>query len=374
MSHREYVEADLLQAIAALYDAAVEPSLWPRVLDICREFVGGSSAAIFAKDVTGTRRQLVHVDGRLDPAFTRLYFAELAPIDPSNPAQVYAPIEQGVITSQKLDPREFSQTRFAAEWAAPQGIVDIGFTALERRGDWAALFGVFRHERDGLGDAAMAQRISALAPHLRRAISIANVVGDIAQETYALRQAIDRLTIAVVLVDADGRIVHANQAGALMIGLVKADSSPALGFVRLDRSLGRQLAMLGSQVSSTTFLETSSGERLIAHALPLNAGNRFFTDLGSRDAAAAIFLQPTRFELPTAFESLAEEFQLTPAELRVAVATVVHGKVADLAENLGISEATAKTHLSRIFAKTDTKRQADIVKLIAAFKSPLIAS
>jgi DNA-binding CsgD family transcriptional regulator len=42
-----------------------------------------------------------------------------------------------------------------------------------------------------------------------------------------------------------------------------------------------------------------------------------------------------------------------------------------VAENLGVSEATVKTHLSRIFSKTDSRRQADIVKLVAAFRSPL---
>jgi DNA-binding CsgD family transcriptional regulator len=30
-----------------------------------------------------------------------------------------------------------------------------------------------------------------------------------------------------------------------------------------------------------------------------------------------------------------------------------------------------KTHLSRLFEKTGTKRQADLVKLVAAFMSPL---
>jgi DNA-binding CsgD family transcriptional regulator len=30
-----------------------------------------------------------------------------------------------------------------------------------------------------------------------------------------------------------------------------------------------------------------------------------------------------------------------------------------------------KTHLGRIFTKTDTRRQADLVKLVAAFSSPV---
>jgi DNA-binding CsgD family transcriptional regulator len=36
-------------------------------------------------------------------------------------------------------------------------------------------------------------------------------------------------------------------------------------------------------------------------------------------------------------------------------------------ETLGISEATAKTHLHHVFEKTGTSRQADLVKLVAGY-------
>ena len=47
-------------------------------------------------------------------------------------------------------------------------------------------------------------------------------------------------------------------------------------------------------------------------------------------------------------------------------------KVPEVAEELGIGEATVKTHLHRLFAKTETTRQAELVKLVAAFSNPLV--
>ena len=44
----------------------------------------------------------------------------------------------------------------------------------------------------------------------------------------------------------------------------------------------------------------------------------------------------------------------------------------ETAEALGIGEATVKTHLHRLFGKTGTSRQADLVKLVAGFSSPLV--
>jgi DNA-binding CsgD family transcriptional regulator/PAS domain-containing protein len=362
-----------LQIITAIYDAAVTSELWPGALESCREFTGGTSAAIFAKDVTGNRRQLFHIDGRLDLEQTRVYFSRLAPIDPSNTVQVYAELEEGVITSQKLNPEDFAQSRFAVEWAAPQGIVDVGFATLERRGDWAALFGVFRTERDGLGDEVMRQRLSLLAPHVRRAVNIAGIIGQANRTADTFRGMIDGLATAVLLIDAEGRLVHANHAGEALLGQRGASTSSLHGKLRLDRGAMRQLLQHAPLSQGSTFLETTSGERLVVHILPLTGGARTFAGLGG-DPVAAVFVQPAQFDPPSIPESLARAFDLTPAELRVALSTLRHDKVADVADNLGVSEATVKTHLSHIFSKTDTKRQADIVKLVAAFKSPLAGS
>ena len=55
---------------------------------------------------------------------------------------------------------------------------------------------------------------------------------------------------------------------------------------------------------------------------------------------------------------------------RLAVVQV--GGVPEVADALGIGEATVKTHLHRLFGKTDIKRQSDLVKLVAGFSSPFV--
>src|SRR5258706_1912667 len=60
-----------------------------------------------------------------------------------------------------------------------------------------------------------------------------------------------------------------------------------------------------------------------------------------------------------------ELYQLTPGELRVLFGIVEIGGVPEVANALGISQTTAKTHLQHVFEKTGTNRQADLVKLVA---------
>jgi DNA-binding CsgD family transcriptional regulator len=64
-------------------------------------------------------------------------------------------------------------------------------------------------------------------------------------------------------------------------------------------------------------------------------------------------------------------YKLTPAELRVLLAIVDVGGVPEVAAALGVAVTTVKTHLNRLFEKTGVGRQADLVKLVAGFSTPL---
>jgi DNA-binding CsgD family transcriptional regulator len=117
-------------------------------------------------------------------------------------------------------------------------------------------------------------------------------------------------------------------------------------------------------------LTARTGERYVAHVLPLTSGARRKAGV-SYSAAAAIFVRKAMLDLPSPPEAVADEFKLTPAEVRVMFAIVEIGGVPEVAPVLGISEQTVKTHLHRIYEKTATKRQADLVKLVASYSAKL---
>jgi len=43
-----------------------------------------------------------------------------------------------------------------------------------------------------------------------------------------------------------------------------------------------------------------------------------------------------------------------------------------VAETLGVSITTVKSHLGSLFEKTSATRQVDLVKMVAAFSNPLL--
>jgi DNA-binding CsgD family transcriptional regulator len=61
-------------------------------------------------------------------------------------------------------------------------------------------------------------------------------------------------------------------------------------------------------------------------------------------------------------EQLVDRYGLTFAEASLAMRLVQGESIAEAAAALGITEHTARTHLKRVFAKTGTMRQAELVR------------
>jgi DNA-binding CsgD family transcriptional regulator len=68
---------------------------------------------------------------------------------------------------------------------------------------------------------------------------------------------------------------------------------------------------------------------------------------------------------------MGKTFKVSPTELRVLRAIVEVGGVPQVAAALGVADTTIKTHLGRLFEKTGANRQADLVKLVAGYATPL---
>jgi DNA-binding CsgD family transcriptional regulator len=162
-----------------------------------------------------------------------------------------------------------------------------------------------------------------------------------------------------VLRDAGGRLVacEAHAATALSEIIAMAGSGEAAAGTR----------------PIAVPLSTRDSNHYVAHVLPLACGAR--RRAGACYAAvAALFVQKAVLATPSPPEVIARLYNLTRSELRVLLVIVDVGGVPETARALGVAEATVKTHLHRVFGKTGACRQADLVKLVAGFCSPLFAS
>jgi DNA-binding CsgD family transcriptional regulator len=218
-----------------------------------------------------------------------------------------------------------------------------------------------------------------VAPHVQRAAAIGSAIELKTAATASFAEILDGLSAGVFLTDGDGRIVHMNGAGRAILakgeGVHAAGGRLAAHHPEARKALGALLAGAGTSSQGVggndIALPTRNGEHYAAHLLPLTSGNR--RELGApRRAVAALFVHKASLAPPSEAECIARHHRLTPTELRVLLAIVEAGSVPLAAQALGVAESTVKTHLSNLYGKTGTSRQADLVKLVAGYASPLL--
>ncbi|HET7716678.1 MAG TPA: helix-turn-helix transcriptional regulator [Bauldia sp.] len=366
--------------IGGLYDAALEPARWEAALGLARDFVGGTAAAIYSRDILGASFAVHHEDQRLDPHYKQLYFEKYHRLDPMTVGQAMSTVDNPFASTDIIDPGELSTTRIYQEWIRPQGFVDFINISLEKSAKAVILFGIFRHQRDGMVDDDSRRRMALIGPHLKRAAMIGTSFADTTAENAALADTLDGLSTALFLVKGNGHIVHANTSGHEMLAAATAVSVVRGQLMSRDHAANRVLqeaiaaaadgdGAVGGRAAAL-ILSSHDGQLHLAHLMPLTCGAR--REAGhAYGAAAAIFVRKVAVDIQSTPEVIARHYRLTPSELRVLFGIVELGGVPEVAETLGISVATVKTHLNRVFAKTGVARQADLVKLIAGFAGPL---
>jgi DNA-binding CsgD family transcriptional regulator len=371
-------EARLSRLIGDIYDAALEPDSWPRALGGVCGFVGGTQSNIFWQDVIGKSAKRFYEWGH-DPHYTQLYMGTYAKINPLFPGAFSFPVGEVFSQIDVMPYDELHETRLYREWMQPQGFVDFIACHLDKSGGTCIPVTVIRHERDGLVDEHALARMDLLVPHIRRAALIGNVIELRTCEAASFADTLDGLAAGIALVDGGGRITFANANGRAMLddGAIvsgrggrlaarEAEADQALKEVFAAADRGDDAVGAKGVVVS---MIAPGGQRYVAHVLPLTAGTRRRAGK-TYDASAAIFVHEAVLEMPSMPNALAKAYKLTAMELRVLLGIVQVGGGPSVAEELGISETTVRSHLRHVYEKTGTNRQADLVKLVAAFESP----
>jgi DNA-binding CsgD family transcriptional regulator len=181
---------------------------------------------------------------------------------------------------------------------------------------------------------------------------------------------LDRFSIGIILLDGAGRILSANAAAQLLIGNGQRLGRRASILESLPAAVSRQLGDLieraqGAPTIATSIPHAGDGASLMLLLSKVHSHEAVQFGRGFQDAATILFLHdPTRrIELPIAW--MMDAYGLTLAEARAALSASSGMTVEGMARQLDLSPNTIKTHLRRVFAKTGTRRQAELARLVA---------
>jgi len=226
---------------------------------------------------------------------------------------------------------------------------------------------------------AKRRQIEAVGFHLREAVQIYLRNRQLAKAATMGSQLLERLPRAAFLVDADRRLTFANSRAEAMMQagtpfLAASDRLRALDSA-LDAQLAEAVAGLAREaaerpVPSRRLVRLAGHGRAPAGAVCLTA---FAPDSCMRafgDLTQVLLTVHARGAAADADPALWEAaFDLTPAQARVAREIFLGRTPKEAARSLMISLATVKTHLLGLFEKTGTRRQAELVRTLAAIVS-----
>lgn len=222
-------------------------------------------------------------------------------------------------------------------------------------------------------DAEAEQLLGALIPHLHRALDLGFRFTALRHSARDRLGALDRLEFGVVSLDQNGAILFLNRRAKAILA-----SNDGLGVVnqRLVAAQRRDHDRLWAVIRRMVIARRDGGHDAggaLAVARPSAARSYAvnvapgtgLASLVNAPATAALVLitDPEDCPEPSA-ERIARLHGLTPAEARVAEALAGGRSLREYADSAGLSIHTARSTLKHVFAKTDTRSQADLVRML----------
>ena len=153
---------ELSQVIGDIYDASLDPGLWPSAIESICGYVGAASASLHSQNSISRATDALFWWGRESsaPHYFDLYLQKYGKINPIFPGVVFFDVELPVAVPDVISCEEFVQTRFFREWLAPQSLMDGLFSNLEKGATSCALFTAMRHAERGRSTTACAGDLS----------------------------------------------------------------------------------------------------------------------------------------------------------------------------------------------------------------------
>jgi DNA-binding CsgD family transcriptional regulator len=355
------------ELLLRLYRGLQEPNPWTEFLAaLCEEFRACTATLVVRQPVRGDRGDMYYVGAQSN--LVEVYRTAQFEDDP------FLDLEEGVACNiNDRVPREvFLRSRFYNELLALAGNNDILALNVVFGGTYLGSLKISRSQPAplfGLADKSLMMRIY---PHLKMALEIFERSRRRHLENNAYIKAIDQLAFGVIILNERAHVIRVNETASRMMketqllrvvgNLLQADEA--------DHEL----------VLSRSIKEMLNGERskeLVGHgSLLLSASNRTCslylllrpiydgTTESGPAAGVAIYLSGEKLQRNVSIETFGKLYHLSRAELALVTELMEGQSIVDAATVLGISENTARVQLRSVFTKTDTHRQADLMRLV----------
>jgi DNA-binding CsgD family transcriptional regulator len=368
-----------VQLLEELIGAPGSVDRWQAFLNrLCDAFDG--SAASFISIQSRSQDSQIMVTARTDPAALAAYQEHWHQFDPwARGITQTRPAAGAVLLGEEfIRADEMKRTPFYNDFGHDYGITrslagmieasSQQFSCLSiNRGDDAKPF----HQHD-------VTVLNALMPHLQRALQVHRRLSRAESVSEGLAEVVNHTDHGVVLLSANGRVKFVNSVADRMLA---ARDGLLLDCGELRTTSETSTRELRKAIYAATTMNVSSRacpplligrhladcRPLIVVVTPIRGPVGIF---GDESIAVAVFVtDPEQRSLPQV-KFLQAALRLTSAEARLVRCLVQGLTLEQSAVHLGVAIGTLRTRLKVVFHKTNTNRQAELVKVAMATMSP----
>lgn len=349
------------ELVARCYECVLDNAAWRELLRQLVAAGGYQQGALLFWDSAGYRSQVSTISHHCDPAAIELYNRHYCALDPAPQLLLPRGVGDWYHDGEVLGAERIRRDPYYQEFHLPSGLRNVSCVKLSDQPDsgiYLSLLTMAGAPPPSAGQRTLLQR---LTPHLLVAARLAQRMDDMALELAKRNLLLDQYPTPVWLLDGDSRQLYANPAAERLMGLAHAP---------LQQHSGRLYGRTGNTRLQAMIRQAAGRDGLLrAGWLQLvEQQGLLVSPVRAEYPGNTLFQRPlvllTLLENRASPQPLAELFNLTPAEQRLAELLCEGLLPKECATRLAVSINTVRSQLRALFRKTGTERQTELVQLL----------
>lgn len=249
-------QEQVLQLVAALYDAAADTALWSPFLQQLALACGAGAADLLMHDVKQHSHTIANFYG-FDPENIRLYNQHYYQIDPWTATGSAKPAGWVGVSEELCDSKTLLNGEYYNEFLMPKGNVGHAmFGVIENGNGKVSNVSILRPPSSKTFAPDDLKLLQTLIPHLQRAFQIHFQISELRSFNLSLQAALDMVSTAIVLLGAKGQIVAMNSAASKLLSASDGLLATRMG---LRAEHPTESANLGKLIAEAIATANSSG-------------------------------------------------------------------------------------------------------------------
>lgn len=369
----EIPQAKLFELVGLMFDAAqkASPDTWDGVYSAIAAAFGSGPGGLVVYDRETDEFKIMA--GTRDDRGSLQYLEQFQHVSPFRKNIVDLKPGERFNREVYMSDEDFRKTEIYRDSFAPAGVFHLEYRVFRAYRETCRGLLLSRPEGQNNFDSAEMRALTFLIDYLEKAFQVYVNLIEAKRESHLMSQAFDCVSYSVLVVDQNEKLVFANRSGKEIISNANGFHTDRFGKLHASTAEDSKhfREVLEKIFDSTTVPETAgavmrvsrgSGHRplevLITPCDENNSGDSYSEPL------AIIFVSDPEQQYETTNSVLTDIYGLTVAEARIAGFLANGMSLDNICEELDIRQNTVRTHLKHIFSKTETNRQADLIKLI----------